>query len=422
MKFLIFFIFVKTSNMEFGRELYINKLLSRRNNGKIKVLTGINSVGKSYLLFEIFLNYLLDHKCDRNHIFRIDLMERCSEQFRNSENLISHIESKLIDKRIYYVLIDEIQLIDSFGLLLDNCSKFKNVDFYVTGSDTRFFTDILCENCDVIEIFPLTFKEFLQIYKGEISNHLEEYLLYGGLPSVSLIRDEEMKKEYLEAIYKYTIFTKINEHYKINKFDVMEILIDTIAVDIGAKTNYTILCNSINSNNKDITKLSLRTYMKIINKYFLLNRIQSLNAKRMRNSHSPVKYYYTDLGMRNIRIHFNVLDKAYLIENMIYNELRVRDYEVNTGFFSHYIKYQDGRLIRKHYDIDFVCIKNNEIIYIQICQIYDKIKTDILMKISDKAKKVIIINEHEPTHKNENGILMLNLYDFLLNENILNEL
>lgn len=408
--------------MEFNRELYINKLLNHRNNGKIKLLTGINCVGKSYFLFEIFMNYLLNHGTNRNHIIKIDLMEQRSEQFRNSKNLINHIENKLIDQKNYYVLIDEIQLIDSFDFLLDKCSKFKNADFYVTGSDTRYFTNISCKECDVIEIFPLTFKEFIQIYKGKVENHLEEYLLYGGLPSVAFIREEEMKKEYLKATYKYTIFTKINKHYKINKFNAMENLIDTIAADIGIKTNFTNLCNSIKYNNNDITKLSIRTYMKIIRNYFILNQIQSLNIKKMKNSYSPVKYYFTDLGMRNIRSQFDISYKSRLIENMIYNELRTRDYKVSTGFFSRHVSYPDGRIKRKHYDIDFVCVKENELVYIQICPSHDNLKIDTLARISDKAKKFVITNEIEPTYKDDNGIVILNLYDFLLNENIFNEL
>ena len=408
--------------MEFNRELYINKLLNHKNDGKIKLLTGINCVGKSYFLFEIFLNYLLNHGTNRNHIIKIDLMERCSEQFRNSKNLINHIENKLIDQNNYYVLIDEIQLIDSFDFLLDKCSKFKNADFYVTGSDTRYFTNISCKECDVIEIFPLTFKEFIQIYKGKVENHLEEYLLYGGLPSVVFIREEEMKKEYLKIIYEYTIFNSINKHYRINKLKVMYKLIDDLADNIGIKINFTDLCNFINSTKQTITKLSIRTYMKIIRNYFILNQIQTLNIKKMKNAYSPVKYYFTDLGMRNIRSRFDISDKTRLIENMIYNELRTRDYEVNTGYFSQHVSYPDGKIKRKHYDIDFVCVKENELVYIQICPSHDNLKIDTLARISDKAKKFVITNEIEPTYKDDNGIVILNLYDFLLNENIFNEL
>lgn len=408
--------------MEFNRELYINKLLNRINNGKIKLLTGINCVGKSYFLFEIFMNYLLNHGSNRNHIFKIDLMEQRSEQFKKSQNLVNHIENNLIDQKNYYVLIDEIQLIDSFDFLLENCSKFKNVDFYITGSDTYFFTNMLCEKCDIIEIFPLTFKEFIQIYKGKVENHLEEYLLYGGLPSVVFIREEEMKTEYLKIIYKFTIFNNINKHYKINKLEAMNKLIDALANNIGIKINFTDLCNFINSTKQTITKLSIRTYTKIISNYLILNQIQSLNIKKMKNAYSPVKYYFTDLGMRNIRSQFDISDKSRLIENMIYNELRTRDYEVSTGFFSRHVSYQDGKIKRKHYDIDFECAKENELVYIQICQNHDNLKIDTLMRIRDKAKKVVITNEQEPTYKNEKGILMLNLYDFLLNENIFNEL
>lgn len=408
--------------MEFNRELYINKLLNRRNNGKTKLLTGINCVGKSYFLFEIFMNYLLNHGTNRNHIFRIDLMERCSEQFRNAKNLINHIEKKLIDQKDYYVLIDEIQLIDSFDFLLDNCSKLKNADFYVTGSDTHFFTNMSCKKCDIIEIFPLTFKEFIQIYKGKVENHLEEYLLYGGLPSVAFIMEEEMKKEYLKIIYEYTIFNDINKHYKINKLKVMDKLIDALADNIGIKINFTDLCNFINSTKQTITKLSIRTYMKIIRNYFILNQIQTLNIKKMKNAYSPVKYYFTDLGMRNIRSRFDISDKTRLIENLIYNELRTRDYEISTGFFSRHVSYSDGKIKRKHYDIDFVCVKENDLVYIQICPSPDNLKIDTLVRIKDKAKKVVITNEIEPTYKDDNGIVILNLYDFLLNENIFNEL
>lgn len=413
---------MKTNYMEFNRELYIYKLLNHKDNGKIKLLTGINCVGKSYFLFEIFMNYLLNHRTNRNHILKIDLMEQCSEQFRNSKNLINHIENKLIDQKNYYVLIDEIQLIDSFDFLHDNCSKLKNADFYVTGSDTRFFTNMSCEKCNIIEIFPLTFKEFIQIYKGKVENHLEEYLLYGGLPSVVFIREEEMKKEYLKIIYEYTIFNSINKHYKINKLIVMDKLIDALADNVGIKIDFTDLCDFINSTNQTITKLSIRTYMKIIKNYFVLNQIQSLNIKKMKNAYSPVKYYFTDLGMRNIRSRFDISDKSRLIENMIYNELRTRDYEVSTGFFSQHVSYPDRRIKRKHHDIDFICIKDNELVYIQICPSPNNLKIDTLMRSNDNAKKIVITNEIEPTYKDDNGIVMLNLYDFLLNENILNEL
>lgn len=408
--------------MEFNRELYINKLLTCKNNGKVKLITGINCVGKSYFLFEIFLNYLLNHGCDKKHIFKIDLMEHRSEKFQKTEELLLHINNNIIDNNNYYVLIDEIQLIDNFQLLLDNCSKFNNIDFYVTGSDTCFFSNKLCQECDKINIYPLTFKEFIQIYKGEVKNHLEEYLLYGGMPSVVFIKEEEMKMEYLKVMYEYTIFAKINEHYKINKFDVMKNLIDVVASNIRNKVNFTNICNFININNKEITKLSVRTYMKIINNYYLLKQVQSLNIKKMKNSYSPVKYYFTDLGMRNIRHGFNNLEKPILIENMIYNELLTRDYEVSTGFFSNHVKLPNGKFGRKHYDIDFVCLKNDEIIYIQYCPSPDKNKEDALMRILGKTRRIVITDETTPTYKNDNGIYMINLYDFLLNDNILNEL
>jgi len=279
-----------------------------------------------------------------------------------------------------------------------------------------------CKKCDIIEIFPLTFKEFIQIYKGKVENHLEEYLLYGGLPTVVFIREEEMKTEYLKIIYEYTIFNNIIKQYKINKLKVMNNLIDILADNIGIKINFTDLCNFINSTKQTITKLSIRTYMKIIRNYFILNQIQTLNIKKMKNAYSPVKYYFTDLGMRNIRSRFDISDKTRLIENMIYNELRTRDYEVNTGYFSQHVSYPDGRIKRKHYDIDFVCVKENELVYIQICPSHDNLKIDTLVRISDKAKKFVITNEIEPTYKDDNGIVILNLYDFLLNENIFNEL
>ena len=202
----------------------------------------------------------------------------------------------------------------------------------------------------------------------------------------------------------------------------MDKLIDALADNVGIKIDFTDLCDFINSTNQTITKLSIRTYMKIIKNYFVLNQIQSLNIKKMKNAYSPVKYYFTDLGMRNIRSRFDISDKSRLIENMIYNELRTRDYEVSTGFFSQHVSYPDRRIKRKHHDIDFICIKDNELVYIQICPSPNNLKIDTLMRSNDNAKKIVITNEIEPTYKDDNGIVMLNLYDFLLNENILNEL
>lgn len=366
---------------------------------------------------------------DDRHIVKIDLENRRNRALRDPDTLLNHIDSQMTDDKMYYILIDEIQLVDEFEDVLNSYLKIENVDIYVTGSNARFLSkDVITTfrgRGEEIKVYPLNFREFMSATNKSVELAFEEYMTYGGLPQVLQYEMEERKSEYLKALFTETYITDIKERYQVKHDEELETLLDIISSNIGALTNPHKLANTFESEKKvKLTDKTIKIYLDYICDSFLVEKAQRYDVKGKKYIDTPYKYYFVDLGLRNARLNFRQLEKAHMMENVIYNELRVRGFNVDVGVVPVFARNKNGKNERTIYEIDFVCNRGNQRYYIQSAyrlDSEDKIKQEnnSLRNVDDSFKKIVIVGNHILVERDNDGITKISIYDFLLKENSL---
>lgn len=407
----------------------MDELISLRNNGMIKIITGMRRCGKSYLLFEIFTSYLESNGIAPDHIIKVDLEDYKNRAMRNPDNLYAYVESRITDGGMYYILLDEVQMLDQFEDVLNGFLRIRNADIYVTGSNAKFLSkDIITEfrgRGFEVKMYPLSFSEYMSVYPGTVQAGFNEYMLYGGLPQILSYQTEEQKVRFLKALFDETYLKDIKDRYEIRKDDDLEELIDIMASGIGALTNPNKLANTFQSEKKSaISNDTVKNYIDYLCDSFLIERSTRYDIKGKHYINSPYKYYFMDLGLRNARINFRQSEKSHLMENMVYNELRMRGFNVDVGVVPVVRRGEDGKQHRSSLEVDFVCNLGSRRYYIQSAyrmESDEKTRQEraSLLRVDDSFKKIIIIGEECPVTRDEAGITNISIYDFLLKENSL---
>lgn len=411
------------------RRKYLSELISLQDNGMIKVITGMRRCGKSFLLFKLFVNYLEEQGIDNDHILKVNFEDFKNEYLRDAHTLYSYIEERITDKRKYYILLDEVQLLERFEDVLNGFLNLDNVDIYVTGSNAKFLSkDIITEfrgRGYEIRIYPLNFQEFFSAYNGSVQSALNEYMLYGGLPQILSFNSDEQKVNFLKLLFTETYIKDIKDRYAIRNDDDLEELLNILSSNVGSLTNPNKLANTYQSKKKStISYPTIKSYLDYLCDSFLIEKAMRYDVKGKQYINTPMKYYFMDLGLRNVRINFRQYEKTHLMENLIYNELRCRGFNVDIGSMP--ISYMDsnGQRVRIALEIDFVCNLGSKRYYIQSAyrmETEEKVKQEkaSLRHIDDSFKKIIIVGEECPVTRDEQGITTMSIYDFLLKDNSL---
>lgn len=415
--------------MDIKRDKYLSDLVNRMNNGMIKVVTGIRRCGKSYLIFTIFKNYLKEQGVDEAHIVTIELDQRKDKKYRDPDIILEYIESRITDDEKYYILLDEVQLLKDFEEVLNSLLHIKNIDIYVTGSNSKFLSkDVITEfrgRGDEIHIFPLTFKEFMQAYDGDIYRGWAEYVVYGGLPLTVTMKTEEQKIKYLTNLFEETYLKDIIERHHIEKTQELEDLVNVLASAIGSLTNVPKIEATFRSViQSNISSNTIRQYIEYLEDAFVINKANRYNVKGRKYIGTPNKYYFEDVGLRNARLGFRQIEETHIMENIIYNELRSRGYSVDVGVVEKRGKNKDGKEERTYLEIDFIANLGSKRYYIQSAfsmpteEKRDQEKSS-LINVGDSFKKIIIVKDVVNVTRDEEGITTMSIYDFLLKENSL---
>ena len=422
--------------MEIKRDIHLKRLINSKHNGMIKVVTGIRRCGKSYLLMNLFRQYLLEEGVSENHIIMLDLENRRNKRLRDPDALLEWIDSQIVAYKTkgdvpshewYYVMLDEVQLVPEFEDVLNSYLSIRNVDVYVTGSNSRFLSkDVITEfrgRGHEIHVTPLSMSEFVGAHpEMTFEEALDQYMTYGGLPVVCLESDVREKESYLKDLFEKTYLTDIQERYHIRGSEVMGELIDVVASGIGGLTNPTKIENTFRTVKGIAVKgNTIKQYLEMLEESFLIRKSVRYDVKGRKYIDSPQKYYFEDLGLRNARIGFRQVEKTHLMENMVYNELCLRGYTVDVGVVTYNTKDVEGRSQKVQLEVDFVCNRGAERIYVQSAYaLPDKEKVEqeqaSLMHIKDGFKKVIITADRYLSGYNEYGIRILSLKDFLMEE------
>ena len=415
--------------MEIKRDKYLNDLINRMHNGMIKVVTGIRRSGKSYLIFQIFRNYLQESGVEESHIIAIELDQRKNRQYRNPDILLDHIEELITDREKYYILLDEVQMLDEFEEVLNSLLHIENVDVYVTGSNSRFLSkDIITEfrgRGDEVHVYPLTFKEFMQVYDGDEYHGWADYIVYGGLPLAAVMRTEEQKVNYLSRLFEETYIRDIREKNHIEKVQELGDLINVLASGIGSLSNPSKIRAMFQSEiRSDISLNTIRQYIEYLEDAFIIHEANRYDVKGRKYIGTPLKYYFEDVGLRNARLGFRQIEETHLMENVIYNELRARGFQVDVGVVWKRSTNEAGKQEKKQLEIDFVANLGSRRYYIQSAlNIADEEKKRQekapLVRVPDSFKKMIVVKDVMKVQRDEYGIVTMSIYDFLLNENSL---
>ena len=410
---------------EIKRDVYLNKLISRKENGLIKIITGIRRCGKSYLLDPLFKNYLLESGVKEDHIIKLELDKEENKKFRDSHELNEYIKSLIKDKNMYYILLDEIQMVGGFESVLNSFLYERNLDVYVTGSNSKFLSsDIITEfrgRGDEIKVFPLSFSEYIESFKGDKQDAWNEYVLYGGLPLIFSKKTDEEKSKYLKDLFDQTYIKDIVERNNIQRVDILDSIINILASSVGSLTNPQKMFNTFISNGeKEISLNTINSYIKYIEDSFIVNKSERYDVKGKKYIQTPQKYYFSDIGLRNARLNFRQQEENHIMENIIYNELIVRGYNVDVGV----VEVRDENKNRKQLEVDFVCNLGNKRYYVQSALNLDTREKTIqeerpLMNINDNFKKIIVVKDNMKHWMTEEGILVIGIQEFLLNKNSL---
>lgn len=410
---------------EINRDSYLKKLIDRKENNLIKIITGIRRSGKSYLLDPIYKNYLLDNGVDNNHIIKIDLDLRANKKFLDPDYLDNYVRNSIQDEKVYYCLLDEIQNVPDFESVLNGFLKIPNLDVYVTGSNSKFLSsDIITEfrgRGDEIRVYPLTFSEFLSAFDGTKEEAWNSYIMFGGLPLILNQKTDEQKRNYLISLFNTTYLKDTIERNNINRVDVLDSLINLLSSSIGSLTNPKKISDTFISNGfKDVSINTISSYLNCLLDSFIIEKVERYDVKGKKYISTPSKYYFSDIGLRNARINFRQMEENHIMENIIYNELLSRGYNVDVGV----VEVREGN-IRKQLEVDFVCNQSDKRFYIQVALNLDTREKTIqeeksLLNINDNFKKIIVVKDNILKWYTEEGILVIGLQEFLLNKNSLN--
>ena len=411
--------------MKIGRDVYLNKLISKRHNGLIKVVTGMRRCGKSYLLFNLFREYLVNEGVAENHIIEIAFVSFENKKYRDPEVLFPYLMEKISDDEMYYVLLDEVQMLDDFESVLNSLGRKQNVDVYVTGSNAKFLSkDIITEfrgRGDEVHMYPLTFGEFMSVYDGDKQEGWRDYVLFGGIPLVLGFETADQKSDFLKSLFEETYISDITGRNNIRNKAELEELLNILSSAIGSLTNPSKLSATFKSvKNKSISKDTIIKYIDYLRDSFLIDSAIRYDIKGKKYINTPSKYYFTDLGLRNARLNFRQVEETHVMENIIFNELKVRGYNVDVGVVVMNEVDKNGKKIRKQLEVDFVCNKGSKRFYIQSAYALpgkEKMEQEqrSLVNTGDGFKKIIITKDAVAPLYNEEGILVMSVYDFLLN-------
>ena len=408
-----------------NRYRYIEQLSRSKNNGLIKIITGLRRSGKSFLLKKLFRQHLLDEGVRENHILVIDMENRKNREFKNPDYLLDWVEKMMIDDESYYIIIDEVQEVEDFVEVLSSLSVTEGADVYVTGSNSRFLSsDLVTEfrgRGDEIHVWPLSFKEFMTVYDGSKEDGWAEYRLYGGLPQLLTQVGDEKKADFLRRLYRTVYLRDIYERNNIELRPEFEEMSKTVASSIGAPVNALNIANTFKSvsNVQSITDKTVSAYLEYMQDAFLIEKSERFDIKGRKYIGSLSKYYYQDVGLRNAILSFRQSEPTHIMENVIYNEMRMRGWLVDVGNVYHRVRNTEGKQQRVTLEVDFVCNKGSERIYIQSAwRMPDAEKMEqekrSLRLVDDSFRKLLIVGEHTKQWSDENGIQIMSIYDFLL--------
>ena len=415
--------------MEIKRDYYLNQLIDRKHNGLIKVITGLRRCGKSYLLFTLFKAHLLAEGVDREHIIEIAFDSFENKALRDPNVLYPQLKERIKDDGMYYVLLDEVQLLGEFESVLNGLIRMDNVDVYVTGSNARFLSrDVITEfrgRGDEVHMYPLSFAEFMSVYPGTKQDGWNEYMLYGGIPLVLNFTSPEQKVAFLKSLFEETYISDIVGRHNIRNKAELEELLNILSSAIGSLTNPEKLAATFKTvKKKNISNSTVKRYIDYLRDSFLIDSAMRYDVKGKKYIDTPVKYYFTDMGLRNARLNFRQIEETHSMENIVFNELKARGFNVDVGVVVHNDVTADGGSVRKQLEIDFVCNKGSKRYYIQSAYAIpnqEKLEQESrsLMLTGDFFKRIIITKDTPATHYTENGILIMSVFDFLLNKDSL---
>lgn len=410
--------------MEVKRDTYLQQLIQRKDNGMIKVITGIRRCGKSFLLFHIYKRYLIENGVDADHIIEIALDGIENEGLRDPKVCFQYIKDSIKDQKKYYVLLDEVQFMPRFEEVLNSLLRMNNIDIYVTGSNSKFLSsDIATEfrgRGDEIRIYPLSFAEFYSVYDGDYDDAWDEYMTYGGLPQLVEFQNERQKAEYLKNIFTNVYLKDVIERNKIQNVDEIGILVDVLASSIGAPTNPSKISNTFTSERQmTYTNKTISNHIEYLAEAFLIAKANRYDIKGRKYIGANLKYYFTDLGLRNARLNFRQQEPTHIMENIVYNELKIRGYNVDVGIVDIFDKDKNGKRVRKQLEVDFVVNQVNQRYYIQVA--YDMASEEkqtqefkSLRNIPDSFKKIVIVNGSKKPWRNDDGFVIMGMKYFLL--------
>ena len=413
------------------RNIYLNRLIDSIGNGMIKIVTGVRRSGKSFLLFRLFVEWLQSQGIDDAHIIKVNLEDRLNKQLRDPDVLLNHIYSHILDDGHFYVLLDEVQMVPEFEDVLNSFLDKENVDVFVTGSNAKFLSkDVITEfrgRGEEIFMQPLSFGEFMSAYEGSYELGLDEYMTFGGLPQVLSYKTEKEKSNYLKGLFRKTYITDIVDRYGVRNTTELGELLDIVASCIGSLTNPTKIANTFASvKNVRITNETVQKWLEYLCDSFLVAKAVRYDVKGRKYIDTPSKFYFCDLGLRNARLNFRQTENTHLMENLIYNELIYRGYNVDVGVVVTEMKDEEGKRHKVQLEIDFVCNQGSKRIYVQSAY---RLPTEAkqnqelfsLTKADDSFKKVVIVGEVQLVHRNDKGIVTMSLRDFLMDKDALDK-
>ena len=415
--------------MEIKRDLYLHRLIRREQNGLIKIVTGIRRCGKSYLLFNLFHNYLLQKGVPEDHIIEIALDDRTNKALRDPDNMLRYVKEKIVDDAAYYIILDEVQYLVDFEDVLNSFLHIHNADVYVTGSNSRFLSsDVITEfrgRGDEIRIYPLSFREYSSAYKGTADEAWDDYVTYGGLPLILSRETPEEKSDYLMSLFQKVYLSDIIDRHKVRNREELDELVDILASAAGSLTNPLKLANTFKSiKKKTVSDKTLKKYIDYLTDAFLVSKAVRYDVKGRKYIGSPAKYYFEDVGLRNARLNYRQTEENHIMENIIYNELRIRGYHVDVGIIEQFGKNSENKTTKKRLEIDFVAARGSEKIYIQSAFAMTTPEKRMqeerpLNAIGDSFRKIIIVRDNIKARRNEQGIVTIGVRHFLMDENSL---
>ena len=416
--------------MEIRRDRYLERLIAHKGNGRVKIVTGIRRCGKSYLLFQLFKRHLIETGVRQNHIIEIQLEDRSNKELRDPDACLTFIKKQIKDQKPYYLLIDEVQLMSEFEDVLNSCLHIQNLDTYVTGSNSKFLSkDIITEfrgRGDEMYLRPLSFKEFRTTQPDKPFEEVwTEYMTFGGLPYCALLPTREEKADYLKRLFDEVFLRDIIERNKVQNDAQLESLLNVISSAVGSLTNPKKLEDTFTSSGAGkLSAFTIKQYLDYLCDAFMIEQAERYDIKGKRYISTPYKYYFTDTGLRNARLNFRQLEETHLMENVMYNELCLRGYSVDVGVVEINERQEDGKYVRKQIEVDFVCNKADERVYVQSAfsiPTTEKRQQEErpLVNVGDGFRKVVVTKDNVIRHNDENGILIMSLHEFLMDEGAL---